>query len=220
MSESNEAHLDAVRVPIFICCRDRVSSLRKLVTWLEQAGHQNITLIDNGSTYEPLLAFYHDTTHKVVKLEHNAGSRALWDMDLTPNAFYVYTDPDIVPVETCPLDVVAHLHELLERHPKFSKAGLGLHLDDVPETLRSLEWERSLVSPERELSLGAYDSLIDTTFALYRPGAPFEYEAIRTGAPYEARHLPWYVTEPDDEDRYYLDRAMFGPLGSSWEEGI
>ena len=212
------ASFTSAQCPVLINCRDRVSALRLLVAWLEQAGHERIILVDNASTYPPLLDYLDKTPHEVVRLDQNLGSRTPWVAELVPAGWYVCTDPDIVPVEECPLDAIARLHELLERHPKFSKAGLGLHLDDVPETLPSLEWERSLVSPERELSPGVYDSLIDTTFALYRPGAPFEYEAIRTGAPYEARHLPWYVTEPDGEDRYYLDRAMFGPLGSSWEE--
>ena len=203
--------------PIFVVCRDRLKDLCRLVEWFERAGHDRITFVDCASTYPPLLDYLDKTPHEVVRLDQNLGSRALWVAELVPDEPFVYTDPDLLPTAECPLDAVAHLHELLMAHPKFSKAGLGLHLDDVPETLRSLEWERSLVSSEREFSPGVYDSLIDTTFALYRPGVPFEYRAIRTGAPYEARHLPWYVTEPTSEDRYYLERAMFGPLGSSWE---
>ncbi len=84
----------------------------------------------------------------------------------------------------------------------------------------SLAWEQSLVAPGRELERGAYDSLIDTTFALYRPGSNFEFRAIRTGPPYTARHMSWYVRDPDTEDAYYLAHAMSGQLGSSWKESM
>ncbi len=113
-----------------------------------------------------------------------------------------------------------HLQALLDRYPQFSKAGPGLYLDDVPSSMPSLGWERSLHS--REIAPDIYDSLIDTTFALYRPGAGFEYEALRTGAPYLARHASpaWYGGELSEEDRYYLARAETGPTGSSWKEGL
>ena len=138
---------------------------------------------------------------------------------MVPDEPFVLTDPDILPLETCPLDAVAHLHRLLDEHPGYSKAGLGLYLNDVSPSMPSLGWERSLVSPGKQIAPGVYDSLIDTTFALYRPGAEFVYEAIRTGHPYVARHLPWYQKgKLSAEDQYYLDHAMGGPEGSSWAD--
>jgi hypothetical protein len=55
-----------------------------------------------------------------------------------------------------------------------------------------------------------YRAPIDTTFALYRAGVPFQMEpALRTGNPYVARHLPWYQNSarPSAEQRYYLQHA-------------
>lgn len=207
--------------PVFITVRDRVTPLRQLVDWLERAGHERITLLDNASTYEPLVAYLDETPHRVIRLGENHGSQALWVWNLAPrDEHFVVTDPDIVPTEDCPLDAVAHLHELLERWPGVAKAGLGLYLDDVPASMPSLAWERSLVSPERQLEPGAFYSLIDTTFALHRPGTEFCFEAIRTGAPYEARHVSpsWYGTALDTEDAYYLEHAAAGPLFSSWAQ--
>lgn len=207
--------------PIYITTRDRVSDLRLLVEWLERAGHTRIHLLDCASTWPPLLEYLNATPHRVVRLEGNLGSRALWEGELVPDEPFVLTDPDVVPIAACPLDAIEHLSELLQRYPQFPKAGLGLYLDDVPEDLRSLAHERQLVAPDRQLAPGVYDSLIDTTFALYRPNTPFCYEGIRTGAPYQARHLPWYRTgELSEEDRYYLDHATAGPLGSSWKETL
>lgn len=216
--------------PILITVRDRLSDLRRLVDWLERAGHQRLVLLDNASTYGPLVEYLEASPHEVRYLGENLGARCAWIADQTPpDAWFVVTDPDILPTEDCPLGLVAHLHRLLLEHPRFSKAGPGLFLDDIGET-DFLNWERSLVgisSSEfpvprgREIAPGAFASLIDTTFALCRPNAPFTYDAIRAGAPYLARHLSWYrESEPSDEDRFYLERALAGPRGSSWAQRV
>jgi hypothetical protein len=47
---------------------------------------------------------------------------------------------------------------------------------------------------------------IDTTFAMYRPGAnPRPLDAAHTGAPYVARHAPWYSNPLalTEEDAFY-----------------
>ena len=203
-------------VPIFINVRDRVTDLRKLVEWLEQAGYTNLTLLDNASTWPPLLAYLEQSPHTVHRLGQNLGKLALWKADLLPDSEFVLTDPDLLPIEACPPDVVERLLLVMRRHG-YVKAGLGLYLNDVRPDLASLGWERELVSPDREIAPGVFDSLVDTTFAVYGRGAPFLMESIRTGYPYQARHLPWYRTELDDEHRYYLEHALHGPEGTSWE---
>lgn len=208
-------------IPVYINVRDRVTDLRKLVAWLERAGREHIVLLDNASTYEPLLDYLSQTPHEVIRLGRNYGSRALWNADLTPGEWFVYTDPDVVPIEDCPPDAIDHLRDALERFgPGHTKAALGLYLADLPPTMPSFEWECSLVSADREIAPGLYGSLVDTTFAVYRPGEGFAYEGIRCGWPYQARHTSWYVTEPGEEDRYYLEHAEAGPLGSSWKEAV
>lgn len=205
--------------PVFIVCRDRVRDLRALVTWLEAAGHHNLTLIDCESTWPPLADYLAASPHRVLRTA-NLGKLAPWTLGLVPtDDWYAVTDPDVVPTEDCPPSLLRRLRGLLLRYDRFPKAGPGLMLSDVPAQMVSLTWERSLVSPDRELEPGVYASLIDTTLALYRPGAGFGYDAIRTGAPYLARHGSWYVTEPDEEDRYYLAHAQAGTHASSWAQG-
>jgi hypothetical protein len=211
-------------VPVYLNVRDRVSELRQLVQWLELAGYRNLNLLDNDSTYPPLLAYLEQSPHNVVRLGENLGSRALWRAGMVPDDWFIYSDPDLLPIPECPPNVVAHLHRLLMRHRFYDKAALGLYLDDVPSAMQSLGWERSLVHPSRQLSKDVFDSLSDTTFALYRPSAQFDLKALRTGGVYRARHLAWYtVGQPlSAENQYYLDHIpvqLKGPLGSSWAQG-
>jgi hypothetical protein len=204
---------------IYINCRDRVTPLRQLVGWLEQAGHDRILLLDNDSTYEPLIEYLAESPHTVIPFATNHGARSLWTVLGPPNDWFIYTDPDIVPTADCPLDAVDRLHDILLRNPDVPKAGLGLYLDDVPVTMPSYAWETCPTIRGAAVEPGAYRSLIDTTFALYRPDAEFLYEGARTSAPYEARHVSpaWYGTALDAEDAYYLAHALAGPTGSSWK---
>ena len=215
-----------VDVPVFVTCRDRVSDLRLLVDWLEKAGHQRIILLDNDSGYEPLLEYYRQSPHAIYYLKHNYGSRALWHADLVPNEPFVLTDPDIVPLSTCPHDLVGYLGEILDAY-WLPKAGPSLYTGSLPEHcckpnpllegMSIKEWEDSLISTSRELGPGIYDSLIDTTFALYRSGSPFGFQAIRLGPPWQAKHLSWYRTSIDAEHAYYLSHATHGPEGTTWK---
>jgi hypothetical protein len=214
-----------VDVPVFITCRDRVTDLRHMVQWFERAACQHIFLIDNQSTYPPLIEYLEQSPHEVIWLGQNHGPRALWNVNLTPTSRYVLTDPDL-DLRGLPLDAIDHLADIMDKYQR-PKVGLGLRLDDVPETMPSLEWERRLLVPDKskndwwagEIAHGVYDSLIDTTFALYEAGSGFQYEAIRTGFPYLARHTPWYMTEADDEWSYYTARAEHGPNGTTTQIG-
>jgi hypothetical protein len=208
--------------PILINCRDRVTPLRELVAWLERAGHQRIILLDNKSTYEPLLDYYAQTPHQVRRLAHNYGARSMWTSTQRElGNWFVFTDPDIVPIEACPLDLVNHLRELMSKF-RMPKAGPSLYLEDLPAEFEEwvLLWEKALVSEQRRMHTDSlvYHSKIDTTFALYRPHQPFGLTAIRTGHPYLARHTSWYSEgQPlSDEDSYYLAHATKGPYGTSW----
>ena len=203
--------------PVYINCRDRVTELRELVAWLERIGQERIILLDNDSTWEPLLEFYDQTPHGVCRLGRNCGSKALWEAGIVPDERFIYTDPDLIPLPECPADAVQRLVDVLDRYDA-DKVGLGLYLEDVPEEGNPLAWERQLVA--HELEPGIFGSQIDTTFALYEPGRPHgTANAIRLGHPYQMRHMSWYKTELTDEDRHYLARAADGHWGSAKQYG-
>jgi hypothetical protein len=211
-------------IPVFINCRDRVTCLELLVGWLESAGCERIVLVDNDSTYPPLLEYYERTPHQVVRLGTNAGHRAPWDQGIVEahtNGPYVVSDPDVVPTEECPRDAIAHLSELLQRHADRCKAGLGLAIDDLPEHYALADYVRAWEAQhwEHELEPGVFDAPVDTTFAVYRAGVPFAKKpSLRTGSPYLARHLPWYIDSErlTDEERYY--RQHMSLAANTWNQ--
>jgi hypothetical protein len=204
-------------IPIFINSRDQLTSLSQLVTWLLAANYNRIYIIDNESTYPPLLEYFSQQRRsvRVISLGTNYGHTALWDSGLlqslrirTP---FVYTDPDIVPVEACPPHVIEYFWNLLMAFPHKTKAGFGLCISDLPFHYR---WKAAVLLWESEywkkpLLKEVFDAPIDTTFALYRAGSGYDLSGMRTGFPYLARHVPWYANSksPTAEQCYYKKRA-------------
>lgn len=208
---------------MFITVRDRLEPLRRLVEWLERAGGVDITLVDNDSAYPPLLDWLAESPHRVVRTGRNLGPRVAWLTGLVQQVGlerpYVVTDPDVVPDEACPPDLIRHLEAVLASHPEIDRVGPGLRIDDLPadgeHTAAVLDWESQFWEHEVEPGLFAAD--IDTTFALYRPGRRVTgARAIRTGPPYVARHLPWYQAGPPGEEVLFY-RARADPTVNSWD---
>ncbi len=200
--------MNGTDVPVFVICRDRLACLVRLVAWLEQAGHHEIVLVDNGSTYAPLVEWLDRSPHRVARPAGDHGHLSPFEAELVPrDRPFVVTDCDVVPDEDCPADAVDHLLDLLLAHDVV-KVGLGLRLDDLPagparRDVRQMErrfWE---VPAGR----GVFDAPVDTTFALYRPALPFAVGGLRTTPPYLARHTTWYL-DPGDlppDEAWYLE---------------
>ena len=73
---------------------------------MESCGYKNIHLIDNCSTYPPLLKYLSATHHHVHRMDRNYGYMVFYESgkfdDVIQNQYYVLTDPDIVPGDDCP----------------------------------------------------------------------------------------------------------------------
>jgi len=212
---------DYKTTPIFINSRDLLTPLKRLINWLRHAGYYNIYVIDNASTYPPLLEYLDQLSAivKVIPLGANLGHTAIWTADLiarlnirTP---YVYTDPDIVPIDDCPHNVLEYFHSILTAFPDRPKVGFGLVIDDLPDHFRFkrkvVEWESLFW--KKPITTKLYDAPVDTTFALCRPDSSYtSLEGLRSGYPYVARHYPWYENShrPSAEHTYYVSHAQPG----------
>ncbi len=211
-------------IPVIINNFNRITCLKTLITWLEKAGMKNLFVIDNNSTYPALLKYYESLQYTVFRLNNNVGYLALWKTKIFKrfkDDYYIYTDPDILPIEDCPNNFVSHFFSILQRYPEIQKIGFGLKIDDIPDWNKA---KNRILGHEsqfwkKKIENGLYDSDIDTTFALYRPGARGGYwlKAYRTGYPYLARHLPWYQDSANlnEEERYYKDHANDSSYWSS-----
>jgi hypothetical protein len=213
-------------IPFFIISFNRVSYIRRVIESLECRGFQNITIIDNASTYEPLIDYLHKSPHRVARLRQNFGHLALWRSGqfskIIEREKFILNDSDVAPADDCPIEITGLLDEVLERYPRHTKAGLSLRVDDLPDFYafkdQVLAWEKPFW--EARLDDGHYEAAIDTTFALYRPGIHCDEErwwrSIRTAPPYSAIHLPWYQNTGNitAEDAFY-QRAVTG-ISSQW----
>ena len=210
---------DYKQIPVIINNFNRVESLKLLIAALEKRGYTNIYIIDNLSTYPPLIEYYNSCPYTVFRLDRNIGINAFWISGIHKKfrgEFFVYTDSDVVPVEECPDDFMEIFLNVLKKHPLARKVGFSLKIDDLPDHYlmkeKVINWEKRFF--EKRIDDLLYWAPIDTTFALYRPRgrrrpANFYAETYRTAYPYMARHLPWYIDSlnPDEENRYYMEQS-------------
>lgn len=209
-------------VPIIIPTFNNPTFLRGMIEQLQARQCTNIEVIDNGSTYPPMLDYLGHLEKRRVKVTYmadNAGPRRVWtDPDFfnsLPQVFCV-TDPDLRFQEAMPIDFIEQLYELSEKR-RCGKVGLALDIS-CPETLLQREfligseyytiwdWEKRFWSVEVEP--GVYDAPIDTTFALYNKsyfdrGRPDQ--ALRVSGAFTCKHLPWLreFSLPADEADFY-----------------
>lgn len=209
---------DVFNIPIIINNRNRLSCLKLLINSLERRGYHNIYIIDNNSTYHPLLQYYQNNcSYKVFYLKKNMGHLSLWQSGIIKQfrkGYFVYTDPDIVLDEECPSDFMQFFFNVMKKYPLVEKVGFSLKIDDLPDTFEKkqsvINWEKQFWIKEVGDNPPLYKAAIDTTFALYKPhyllGGNLRSPMIRVGIPYTIKHLPWYNDSLtlSDEEAYYL----------------
>lgn len=208
---------DYKMIPIIINNRNRIEFLSKLINSLEIRGYKNIYIIDNNSNYPPLLKFYEGCPYHIFRLKKNVGHLSLWKTGIFLKfirSYYVYTDPDVVPIEECPDNFIEVFHNQLKKYKLARKVGFSLKIDDLPDCydakVKVLELEKNYW--KNEVVEGFIEANIDTTFALYRPfaiGGASHCLAFRSVYPYTAKHMPWYNDSKNlsNEEIYYINNA-------------
>lgn len=210
--------IDEKKIPIIINNRNRVTTLKQLIEALETRGYTNIYIIDNASTYPPLLEYYDTCKYEVFRLQQNVGHLALWQTHVFKrfkNDYFVYTDSDVVPIEECPDNIVGFLWEELKKNKDIYKIGLSLKIDDLPDAYNKkqevIAWESNFYKQKH--GDGFYVAQVDTTFALYKPGVCYganeRLRMLRSAYPYMARHMPWYTDSNNlsEEEQYYIQSS-------------
>ena len=217
-------------IPIIIPCFNTVTYVRGMVEQLRARGHRRIVLIDNASTYAPMLDYLQasgpDVT--VIAQAENKGPRDVFldpvSLALLPQ-FFCVTDPDLLFNPDMPDDFLAQLVALTETL-SIGKAGLALDLADraamrdemfeiAGKKWTAWDWEEQFWS-ERLHPLASGDPVfranIDTTFCVYNKrffSSADPLYAVRVAGRYTCRHLPWYKDTglPEEEERHYRGLA-------------
>jgi hypothetical protein len=199
-------------IPIIINNRNRLTTTKKLADDLSKLGYTNIHILDNSSTYPPLLEYYSQCPYTVERLNSNLGQLAIYNSNYI-NKFHgwvAYSDSDIELNPDSPRGFVEEMIKIAEKYNKV-KVGLALRIDDLPDnyhTKRFKQWEHPHWTKEVEKDV--YEAFVDTTFSIIKVGQPFQYQAFRMAGNLTARHMPWYTQFDNlsDEEKYFLDNSL------------
>jgi hypothetical protein len=200
-------------IPCIINNFNRVTTTKKLVEDLQRLGYTNVIILDNASTYPPLLEWYSTNPCTIKYLGKNCQSYAVYDcgvLDEFKNLpWVVYTDSDLELNPNTPNNFIEILIEKAEKYG-YTKAGLSIKIDDLPDTKFAneyKEWEKKYW--ETPLEENVFDAQVDTTFCIIKPQLRFDYKAIRVAGDMTCSHRPWYVdfNNLDQEELYYIEQS-------------
>lgn len=195
-----------------------------MVKYFQTISYVEPIIVDNASTYPPLLSWYETNPCRIIRLSNNCGHLAPWQQGcvlcshthkvLFGTNYYAVTDPDL-DFTGVPKDVVYECIEGLKTVPDANKCGVALKINDLPsnqKTNKVIELESRFW--KKPINERFFHADVDTTFAVYNcdtlhSKAMNWTPCIRTNYPYVAKHLPWYYLGPNhelnDEQKYYFN---------------
>lgn len=198
-------------IPIIINNRNRLTTTKKLADNLYSLGYTNIHILDNNSTYPPLLEWYKECSYRVKRSDKNLGQLAIYNSGYINEfkGWVAYSDSDIELNPNTPRGFIEQMIGIAEKYNKL-KVGLALRIDDLPTNLHAARfklWEQPHWT--KEIEKDVYEAFVDTTFSIIKVGQPFQYQALRIAGDLTARHIPWYQDYDNlsEEERYYIDHS-------------
>lgn len=207
--------------PVIIPSYNQLYYIKNTIKQLKRFGLENFIILDNGSTFRPLVKWFVGTQVPVVINSSNPGPRdfftnvEIWNR--LPN-YFIVTDPDLEYPEAIPETLVNDLIQLSEKH-EWPKIALGLYKEDAKNMVPMVkDWEvdywKNIIA-KTESGDPIYEAKTDTTFALYNKKfvtRPFDlswdgdfFTAPRVCGKYLCKHWGWYYKKPvpNDEYRFY-----------------
>jgi hypothetical protein len=209
-------------IPVIVNVFNRLTTTRKLCEQIAALDNAVPIIVDNASTWEPLLDWYQHCQFDVIRLTENMGHHAPWKsgtIDGLVSSFYCVTDCDL-DLQGVPADLMDVLRipltSCISGACGTKKCGVSLRIDDLPASQTDVvKWERQFW---RSSVAGGryYRAPIDTTLCMYPAALPASramqvvgIPTLRAGEPYTARHMPWYLdpTNLDEENANYFATA-------------
>jgi hypothetical protein len=182
----------------------------------------DIVVIDNNSTYEPLLNYYKDEyNYSLLRMDKNYGHK-VYEEKLLSGIFgniYIITDPDLEFNKKIPNNFIENLVKISNNY-KAGRVGFAIEISS-PEIRSELTyagmplklwesrfWQMRIKDNIYEL----YNAPIDTTFCLINTIYNHLGLSIRVAGNYTCKHLPWYINFHekllDDEYTKYLENNI------------
>jgi hypothetical protein len=227
------------QIPIFIISWNQYTYVKSMVEQLLQYPNMKIYIIDNASTYTPLLEYLKQidgqNNIKVLYQPENYGHRVYERPEIYElgGEMYIVTDPDLKLNPKMPKNFLEIMSGLSEQY-KTNKIGLALDIKNDIDTTKTLNgqpgvtfaineskyWEDPIKDPKYEL----YRAPIDTTFALinkkYRILGKMD-NSIRIAGDFTAVHRPWTIANktevPAEEMEYYLKAGNKSTTINLWK---
>ena len=205
--------------PVIINNFNRLNTLRQLIHWLNELPTSfSILILDNASTYKPLLTYYESLESdniQVIQFSKNNELRKLLPMSLALNQFdkYIVTDADLLPYPSTPDNLFEKMAQFLDDNPNINHVGPSLEIRDIPDfyPLRQdvMEWE-SQYWQNRHCSR-SFKAEVDTTMGMYRRSSLVTKmnSALRLDRPYTLKHVDWYLNPEkiSEEHQFYLENC-------------
>jgi hypothetical protein len=208
-------------IPIFIISYNQYTFVKSMVEQLRPYT-TNIYVIDNKSTYEPLIEYLKEIDGNkatVLWMPENYGHKVYERDEIIAlgGEKYIVTDPDLLLNPNLPPNFIEILAELSDKY-KTNKIGFALDIKDninikkkyngktLPEH-ESGYWSQPVPDPNYTL----YRADIDTTFALinkkyYVKGALDN--SIRVAGDFTCKHRPWLNDWETDLERGELEHYL------------
>ena len=195
----------------FITVFNRLTYTKQLAEQLSNYGLE-VIIIDNKSTYKPLLEWYKECPYKAHRMRGNYTASVFFQRlkYKYKDRYIIITDPDM-DISGLPADWISILLGGLYYHPNVQKAGLSLKVDDLPDndyTRKVIEHEQRYWLNRSEYNL-FFHADVGNTLAVYDMTKLNKHNSIRSDSPYTAKHLDWYLTKETvtDEDLNYIETS-------------
>ena len=228
-------------IPFVIPVFNNPTYTRNFVNQLKVLNVENIIILDNNSTYKPMLELLNDleNEHQVIRLGYNRGPHyALRDSEFYSNLpnYFCLSDPDLKLSPNLPENFIDTFVDISNQY-KIGKVGFALevpkeeefdqlymNLDGKLWNMREWEmqfWKNSIGKTTDGDDL--YLTTLDTTFALYnkiyfKPND--RYKSIRVSGKFTAKHLGFYSQEniPKYELMYYRNSTRYSYFSGNTDE--
>ena len=211
-------------IPIFIISYNQYTFVKSMVEQLLKYS-TNIYIIDNKSTYPPLVNYLKSIEDKVTVLymDKNYGHRVYMRDEITKlcNDKYIITDPDLLLNPNLPQNFIDILSNISDEY-KIGKVGFALDItNNINTNLLSSDNKRNIIEWESQFwknrinnsDYELYNADIDTTFVLINKKYYSDmYNGIRVAGNFTCAHIPWIINYEkmllDDELNYYRNNNV------------